>query len=129
MSNDVSQNVTRDKFDRALGSLVGIPDVIHTSPATIRAMSPLIGSSQTFIVQTFRQREDEKTGDTVFIEYVDESGTVRMVLPPAVTKVIARQRDSLTGRARSKAAKATAEDRKARGIAPGFMKNRKGGVQ
>jgi len=112
---------TIDKFDRALGSLVGIPDVIHTSPSTIRAMSPLIGSSQTFIVQTFRQKE---SGDTVFVEYVDDSGTVRLVIPPQVTKVILRQYNALTDRSRSKAATAAAEDRKARGIKPGFMKNR-----
>lgn len=114
-----------DKFDRALGALVGIPDVIHTAPTTVRATTPIVGSAQTFIVQTFRQRDEDKSGDTVFLEYVDERGTVRIVIPPAVTKVIARQRDALTDRARSKAAKAVAEDRKARGIKPGFMKGKK----
>jgi hypothetical protein len=111
-----------NKFDRALGALDGIPDVIHTAPTTVRSVTPMIGAAQTFIVQTFRQRE---SGDTVFLEYVDEGGTVRIVVPPAVTKVIARQRDSLTDRARSKAAKAVAEDRKARGIKPAFMKTKK----
>lgn len=110
-----------DKFDRALGALVGIPDVIHTAPTTVRAVMPLVGLAQTFIVQTYRQRE---TGDTVFLEYVDEGGTVRLVIPPSVTKVIARQRDALSARARSKSARAAAEDRKARGILPAFMKGR-----
>jgi len=36
--------------------------------------------------------------------------------------VIARQRDALSGKSRSKAAKANAMDRKARGIEPGFKK-------
>ena len=125
MSDTPDYRSLPDKFDRAMGSLVGIPDVIHTQPTTVRASTPIVGSAQTFIVQTFRQRDEDKSGDTVFLEYVDEKGTVRIVLPPAVTKVIARQRDSLTDRARSKAAKAVAEDRKARGIVPGFMKNRK----
>lgn len=113
---------TADKFDRALGALVGIPDVIHTAPTTVRAAMPLIGTAQTFIIQTYRHRE---SGETVFLEYVDEKGTVRIVIPPAVTKVIHRQHDSLSGRARSKAAKAAADDRKARGIQPGFMKGKK----
>ncbi len=113
------------KFDRALGALVGIPDVIHTAPTTIRSTTPIVGGAQTFIVQTYRQRDGEKSGDTVFLEYVDESGTVRLVIPPSVTACISRQRDSLTARSRSKAAKAAAEDRKARGIKPGFMSRKK----
>lgn len=110
------------KFDRAIGALDGIPDVIKTSPTTIRTTTPLSGEAETFIVQTFRMNDDGKTGDTVFLEYVDERGTVRIVLPPKVTACIARQRDSLSARSRSKAAKAAAADRKARGVVPGFMK-------
>jgi hypothetical protein len=114
-----------NKFDRALGALVGIPDVLHTAPTTVRASSPLIGSAQTFIVQTYRQRQsDEKSGDIVFLEYVDQDETVRLVIPPTVTAVIARQRDALTARSRSKAAQAVAADRKARGIKPGFLKRK-----
>jgi hypothetical protein len=37
---------------------------------------------------------------------------------------IARQREALTGKPRSKAAKANALDRKARGIEPGFKTRR-----
>lgn len=114
-----------DRFDRAIGSLTGLPDVINTPATTVRSVSPLVGSAQTFIVQTFRQREN---GDTVFLEHVDERGSTRLVIPPGVTKVIARQRDALTTRARKRGAKAAADDRKARGITPAFLK-KKGGAK
>ena len=117
---------TLSKFERAMGALKGIPNVINTPPTTIRATTPIVGDSQTYIIQTYRQFSEDgdrrSGGDTVFLEYVDEAVTTRLVLPPAVTRVIARQRDSLTGRARSKAAKASAADRKARGIVPGFTR-------
>lgn len=119
----------RDSFDRALGSLDGLPDVLKTAPTTIRVVTPMVGNAQTFIVQTFRQRDpgDESAPSefTVFVEWVNENGTVRIVLPPKVTKLIARQRDALFGRARKRSAKAVAEDRKARGIKPGFMKSKR----
>lgn len=112
-----------DDFDRHLGSLEGLPDTVQTRPATIRTTTPLVGSSQTFIIQTVRQTE---RGDTVFLEYVDRKGSTRIVLPPAVTNAIARQRDALTDKSRSKAAKALAADRKARGVQPGFLKGKAG---
>ena len=119
----------KDHFDRALGALVGIPGVLSTKPATVRAVTPMIGASQTFIIQSFRQRDSDDENAVskfiVFVEYVDETGSTRLVLPPDVTNVIARQRDALTDRARSRTAKAVAADRKARGIQPGFMKKKK----
>jgi hypothetical protein len=118
-----------EKFDRAMGALVGIPGVTSTSPATVRAVSAHVGDARTFIVQTFRQRDEDEGGkstsggDWLFIEYVDDEGAVRVVIPPNVTKVIARQRDALTARARKRGAKAAAATRKAAGMVPGFMKN------
>ena len=49
----------------------------------------------------------------------------RLALPPKVTDAIARQRDALTAKARSRAAKAQAKARKDAGILPGFMKGKK----
>ena len=46
-------------------------------------------------------------------------------LPAVSFLIIARQYDALTGKSRSKAARATAADRKARGIVPGFQKHRR----
>jgi hypothetical protein len=119
--NDVSGNMP-DEFDRLLGALHGLPDVIHTKPSTLRTVTPLIGTSQMFTVQTYRQRE---RGDTIFLECVHRGGFVRLALPASVADTIARQRDALTGKVRSKIGKQTAQARKERGEVPGFMKGKK----
>ena len=106
-----------DVFDRTIRSLNGLPDVITTKATTVRSLSSVLELSQTFIVQTYRQREE---GDTIFIEYIGIEGSLRLALPTAVSDVIARQRDALSDKSRSKAAKANALDRKARGIEPKF---------
>ena len=107
-----------NSFDRMLGALHGLPDVASTKPSTIRAVTPLVGDSQLFIVQTYRQRD---VGDTIFLECVTQDGTIRLFVPPTVSEAIARQRDALTGKTRSKAAKLVAEARKERGELPRFM--------
>jgi hypothetical protein len=112
-----------DKFDRLLGALTGLPDVTHTKPSTVVSVSPLIGASQTFIIQTYRQREQ---GDTIFIQYVDDEGSIRLVIPPAAAEAIARQHDALTTKVRKTVAKAQAAARKARGEVPGFMRQKGG---
>lgn len=111
-----------DSFDRLLGSLHGLPDVTRTKPSTLRVVTPLTGVSQIFIVQTYRQREQ---GDTIFLESVNNAGTVRLAIPPAVAEAIARQRDALTGKVRSATGKRIAQERKDRGELPGFMKAKK----
>jgi hypothetical protein len=111
-----------DAYDRLLGSLHGLPDVTNTKPSTIRTITPLLGTSELFSVQTYRQRD---RGDTIFLECVSKDGFIRLAIPPAVAEAIARQRDALTGKVRSKAAKATAAARKAAGHEPGFMKNKR----
>ena len=111
-----------DVFDRTIRSMSGLPDVITTKATTVRTLSSVLELSQTFIVQTYRQRDE---GDTIFIEYIGVEGSLRLALPSVVSDVIARQRDALSGKSRSKAAKASAMDRKARGIEPGFKNGRK----
>jgi len=113
---------TVDKFDRLMGALVNLPDVAHTKPSTVVTVSPLIGEAQTFILQTFRQRE---VGETIFLQYVDGDSRVRLAIPPAAAEVIARQHDALTAKVRKKVAKDQAAARKARGELPGFMKGKK----
>jgi hypothetical protein len=108
---------TVDKFDRLLGALCDLPDVTHTKPSTVVTTSALIGASQTFILQTFRQSE---IGDTIFLQYVDDTGSIRIAIPPAAADCIARQRDALTAKNRKRAAKAEASRRKAMGEKPGF---------
>lgn len=120
-------------YDRIMGNLDGRPDVTKTKPTTLRALSPIVGAAETFIVQTFRVSEPAadgepgRSGDTVFIEYLSAEMALRIVLPAEATACIARQRDALTGRIRSRTAKRVAGERKARGELPGFMKAGKRG--
>ncbi len=110
-----------DPFDRLLGSLEGLPDATRVKPSTIRLTTPLLGRAQTYIVQTVRQRD---LGDFVFIEYVDAEGAQRMVLPPEVSLAVARQRDAITARNRSRGARQAASTRKAAGVVPAFLRKR-----
>ncbi|HYF52577.1 MAG TPA: hypothetical protein VEJ63_24435 [Planctomycetota bacterium] len=107
-----------DQFDRVIRSLDGLPDVTKSKATTVRAQSKVLELTQQFIVQTYRQAEE---GDTIFVEYIGAQGSLRLVLPPAVAACIARQRDLLSGKVRSKVAKRLAAERKAMGIKPGFM--------
>lgn len=124
MNTDSQPYRTVDKFDRTMGALVDLPDVTHTKPSTLTVVSPLLGLTQTVIVQTFRQREQ---GDTIFLQHIDDAGSVRIVLPPAVADAIVRQRESLTVKVRRKIGKEQAQARKARGELPGFMQGKKRG--
>jgi len=117
---DNNESIIRTEYDRILASLDGLPDVTHTSPSTIRNVS-FIGTSQTFIVTTYRMKE---RGDTVFLESINSEGSLRLVIPPPVVDAIVRQRDALTTKVRRKVGKATAEARKARGEQPAFLKRK-----
>ena len=112
-----------DAFDRTIGVLHGLPDVVSTKSYVTRVVPPLgVGGTQLYVVQTYRQKEQ---GDTIFLEHVSETGTVRLVIPPQVSAVIARQREQLTAKTRSKAAKAVAQGRKERGEIPAFLKSKR----
>lgn len=115
--SDERSDAMPDPFDRLLGSLHGLPDVSSTKATTIRTVTPLVGTSQAWIIQTYRQTE---SGDTVFLETMQRGQVVRLAIPPAVADTIARQRDALTTKARRRAARAAAQTRKERGIVPAF---------
>lgn len=121
--DEKKEYTTVDKFDAVFGDLHGLADVTQTKPTTIVAKLPIIGNVQTFTVQTLRRRE---VGDTVFVQYIDNTGGYRFVLPPEVTEAIARQRDALTSKNRRLGAKQAVRTREARGIVPGFLKGKKG---
>ena len=122
-----SRTAMPDHFDRLMGALHGLPDVIHTKVSTIRVVPPLgVGGAQLYVVQTYRQKDQ---GDVIFLEYVSDQGTTRLAIPPQVSNAIARQRDQLTAKTRSKAAKAVAEGRKQRGESWSFMKRKNGAHQ
>ena len=110
------------EFDRLVGALEGLPDMVKTKPATVRATLPLVGIHRSFIVQSYRQWD---VGDTVFIETVGNEGMIRIALPPEVAEVIARQRDALTRKSRSKLAKRKIQERIEAGETVFFVKKPK----
>lgn len=128
-----------EPFDYELGQLHGLPGVTFTKQATVQATNGLTESS-TWIIQTYRKRsvpdivEDAErpmpARDTIFVQFIGKGGrSLRLVIPPPVADLIARQRDALTTKNRSSGAKRAAATRKERGIEPGFLKRRgrKGG--
>jgi len=100
-------------YDRLIANLNGLPDCVHSRPSPVRVISPLIGNVETFIVQTFRQREQ---GDVIFIEHTGPEGYERYYLPPEVVRVIMRQRDQLETQNRKRAARIEYERRKQEGL-------------
>lgn len=113
-------------YDRMMAALDGMPDVTKSKTTPVRVLTPLIGNVETFIVQTFRHRD---AGDTIFIEHTGPDGFERYYLPPAVVKVLMRHRDHLETQNRRKAGKAVAEDRKAQGLEPAFLRGKKDGAR
>jgi hypothetical protein len=111
-----------DHFDRTLGQFDGLPDVLKTKPTTVVATTPLVGSAQTYIIQTVRQKDK---GDYIFLQYISADKAERFVIPSRVADVIARQRDALSTRSRSKAGKERAEGMKAAGHVFGFQRKKK----
>lgn len=123
------QYKTVDKFDRVMGELTKLPDVTHTAPSTVVSTRPLIGATQTFIIQTYRQiqrdGDDSKTEDTLFIQYIDDQGSSRFIIPHKAIQAILRQHDALGTKVRRKIGREQAQARKARGELPGFMRKKK----
>jgi hypothetical protein len=84
-----------DAFDLALARLQGHPNGAATQP-TVK----------------------HDAGDSIFVQAVNAAGNTRLVLPPKVADVIARQHDSVVTQVRRRHGKRLAEDRKAAGIVP-----------
>lgn len=118
-TNEPKNGPSLSYFDRMIGTLHELPDVVKTKATTMRVVPTFGMGTYVYVVQTMRQKD---IGDSIFLENVSENGTMRIVIPPAVADCIARQRDQLTKKSRSRAGKARAEDMKARGIKPGFMR-------
>jgi len=115
----VTAGRTADPFDKLLSSLVGLPNGAHTKPSVVQAID-FYGHATSYIIQTVRTDE----GVTAFVTQVGANGSVRSILPSAVLAVIDRQRESITTRLRRRHGKRLAEERKAAGIDPGFMKHK-----
>jgi hypothetical protein len=109
-----------DNFSIHRRRVLDNPGAVATSSATIDNQT-ILGHSETWIVKTVRVAGR----DTAFIQHIDADGSQRLVLPPEVTAVLARQRDALGTLTRRKAARAVAADRKARGIEPAFLRSKR----
>lgn len=94
-------NMKRDIFDRVIGSLDGIPGVRKTRPSTVTTVLPILGRSETCIVQTYRTED----GFVGFLQMVDAEGRARIVIPAQAMDAIARQRESLIRMGRKEAGK------------------------
>lgn len=105
-----------DAFDKLLSRLVGLPNGAHVQPAVVQSID-FYGNTTSFMIQTVRTEE----GATAFITQVNAEGSARYILPPNVLAALDRQRDALTTKIRRRHGKRIAEERKAAGIAPGFM--------
>lgn len=113
---------TTSKYDRLRGGLIGV--ALFTKPSTVRNSETISGKTETFIIETCRY--EEKGGDFIFIECIDETGVVtRLALPPKAANAIQSQRDSLTTRRRRIAGRRVAAERMARGEVPGFLRKKK----
>lgn len=110
---------TVSKFDRIFGGLHNI--ALFTSPSTIKNVQNITGKTETFIVQTCRH---EDLGDFIFIECIDETGVVRIVLPPKVVAATRRQERSLTKTRRSRSSKASMKARIESGEVIGFQRKK-----
>jgi hypothetical protein len=107
---------TIPKYNRLRGGL----NATFTRPTTFKVVEFATGIAETYTVETGRAED----GDYCFVERVDEVGVIRICLPPKVVNAIARQRESLTTRSRSRIGKELAKARKDRGELPGFMLKR-----
>jgi hypothetical protein len=110
---------TLNKFDRLYGGVIDVS--LSTKASTIKTVQPITGKTETFIVQTCRHEEN---GDYIFLEHIDESGVVRIALPPKVANLIASQRDSLSKRRRSISSRAAMKARMDAGEVIGFQKRK-----
>jgi hypothetical protein len=133
METQQPQYDTISKFDRTNAGLQG-GNNLQTKASTIETVNNITGEAETFIVQTIRGEQRRlqadgttkvTTGDFLVIKFLDKHGPMRLILPPRVSETIARQSKALTDKSRSNAAKAQAQDRKLRGVVPGFLRKAK----
>jgi hypothetical protein len=117
----VSASLPSDEFDRLLSSLLGLPNGAHTNPTVVQAID-FYGNTTSFMIQTVKTDE----GTTAFVTQVNAAGSVRYIMPQNVLATIDRQRASLTHQIRRRHGKRIAEERKAAGLKPGFMKAKPG---
>lgn len=113
----VTAALPSDAFDKLLSRTMGLPNGAHTQPAVVQSID-FYGNTTAFMIQTVRTDE----GMTAYVTQVNAQGSVRYILPSHVLACIDRQRAALTTRIRRRNGRRIAEERKAAGKKPGFMK-------
>jgi hypothetical protein len=116
-SENASGILPTDQFDKLMARLMGLPNGAHTAPSVVQDVD-FYGNTTAYMVQTVKTED----GPTVFVTQVNASGSQRYILPPGVLRVIDRQRDATVTQIRRRHGKRIAEERKARGEKPGFLK-------
>lgn len=116
----VTATLPDDDFDKVLSRVIGLPNGAHTNPAVVQAID-FYGHTTSFMIQTVRTDE----GVTAFVTQVNAAGSVRYIMPANVLATIDRQRAALTLKIRRRHGKRIAEERKAAGLKPGFMRKGK----
>lgn len=116
----VTEQLPTDPFDKLLYRLMGLPNGAHTAPSVIQSID-FYGNVTSYMVQTVRTEQ----GATAFVTQVNAQGSQRYMLPQAILAVIDRQRESITTQLRRRHGRRIAEERKAQGLEPGFMKGKR----
>jgi len=99
-----------DHFSVSFHKLTHNPGCIRAS-SKIDLVDPL-GNTESWIVDTFRV---EGGAETVLLQRISATGSLRLVLPPKVTAVLAQQRDRATTQNRKRGAQRAVATRIARG--------------
>lgn len=100
MKTEAESKLAEDDYSRILARLNDNPEGAKVAGSTID-LQTILGHSETWIVKTIRV----EGRDTVFVQRINASGGMRLVLPPEVAAAIARQRDAITGIVRRRAAR------------------------
>jgi len=98
---DAPPPTARDRFDRIIGAIDGTCP--KSKPSTVTAVVPILGDSQTYVVQTYQTDR----GFVAFVQMIDAEGRARLVLPASVTSALYRQRDGLIAAARRRRGRET----------------------
>jgi len=116
----VTASLPTDQYDALLSRLTGLPNGASTQPTVVQSID-FYGNTTSFMIQTVRTEE----GSTAFVTQVNAQGSARYILPPHVLATLDRQRDALSLKIRRRHGRRIAEERKAAGLEPGFLRKKK----
>jgi hypothetical protein len=108
-----------DPFSQALRRLRDNPAAVEKE--SLIDLQNFYGQAETWVVRTIRV----EGADVIFLQHVDANGGHQWVLPPEVTAAIARQREGIASKIRTRGARKAAATRAANGMRPAFLKAEK----